>query len=45
MSLTATLGAEIIGIDLGEVSRDDEQFAALQTLLLTTRCSSSAIRR
>ena len=33
--LTATLGAEITGIDLGEVSRDDEQFDALRTLLLT----------
>lgn len=33
--LTATLGAQICGIDLGEVSRDDEQFAALHALLLT----------
>ena len=33
--LTATLGAQICGIDLGEVSHDDEQFAALHALLLT----------
>ncbi|OYO10190.1 taurine dioxygenase [Enemella evansiae] len=33
--LTATIGAVIHGADLGEVSRDDEQFAALHQLLLT----------
>lgn len=32
--LTATIGAEISEIDLGEVSRDDELFAELKTLLL-----------
>lgn len=32
--LTATIGAEVSGIDLGQVSRDDEQFAALRALLL-----------
>lgn len=33
--LTATLGAQIHGADLGEISRHDEQFAALRSLLLT----------
>jgi len=32
--LTATIGAEVFGVDLGEVSRDDDQFAELQALLL-----------
>lgn len=32
--LTATIGAELVGVDLGAVSRDDELFAALHALLL-----------
>lgn len=32
--LTGALGAQVDGVDLGEVSRDDDQFAALNALLL-----------
>lgn len=32
--LTGSLGAQLDGVDLGEVSRDDAQFAALEALLL-----------
>ena len=33
-ALTATIGAELFDVDLGEVSRDDALFAELRALLL-----------